>query len=517
MTTLLNFLHTGRALATVSGERHIQGWKEIASRLGRDERTAKRWEKQRGLPVRRIPGGGRANVYLVESELEAWFGRSRESSSTRPEDLQPAAGGSLSEAPSTLTRAAVAEDEPAAVQNVPAPASPGSSGRPRWLSATIAAACLMLVLVGALYARRSGDAVPGPASEAAAHPGRSSSPEVDQLYLQAVYLSEARTPASLHNARELFQQVIQGDPRFAPAYSGLAVTYLLLREYATMPSDEAYTLAWDAAERAVALDPGLAEPHAALGFIDFFSLWRADDAAREFETAIRLDPRNSTARHWYGSVLMHEGRFSEALQQLDEAQHLNPTSSAILSTKALTLGYGGRRAEAVRLLEALIRSDPSAPGPHRNLAYVSMVEPHDAALYVRELQQFAAMQQDTKLLANLRAAESARQHGGETAMWSALLQQQRTNPPAGQHFTMLTVEAEGALGQHDAALDHLELLAQKRDSNVIGLVICPELRPLHGDARFRRIADMLGLQADPTPLAPVAHLPALAERQAPDA
>ena len=54
----------------------IDSWKEIAAFFGRDERTVKRWEKDRGLPVRRMPGKGRANVYAVAAELDAWLSSS---------------------------------------------------------------------------------------------------------------------------------------------------------------------------------------------------------------------------------------------------------------------------------------------------------------------------------------------------------------------------------------------------------------------------------------------------------
>ena len=48
-------------------------WKQIASFVGRDERTVKRWEETRGLPVRRLPGNGRASVFAYEHELQAWL------------------------------------------------------------------------------------------------------------------------------------------------------------------------------------------------------------------------------------------------------------------------------------------------------------------------------------------------------------------------------------------------------------------------------------------------------------
>lgn len=55
----------------------LESWKEIAAYLGRDLRTVMRWEKERSLPVHRVPGGGRAVVYAYRSEIDAWMNGSR--------------------------------------------------------------------------------------------------------------------------------------------------------------------------------------------------------------------------------------------------------------------------------------------------------------------------------------------------------------------------------------------------------------------------------------------------------
>ncbi len=54
-------------------ELRLRGWKEIGRRFGVDERTVKRWEATRGLPVHRVPGEARAPVYAYEAELAAWL------------------------------------------------------------------------------------------------------------------------------------------------------------------------------------------------------------------------------------------------------------------------------------------------------------------------------------------------------------------------------------------------------------------------------------------------------------
>jgi len=58
-----------------SAARKLKSWKEIAVYFGTDERTVKRWETSRALPIHRVPGGIRAPVYAFNDELEAWLKR----------------------------------------------------------------------------------------------------------------------------------------------------------------------------------------------------------------------------------------------------------------------------------------------------------------------------------------------------------------------------------------------------------------------------------------------------------
>jgi len=61
----------------LAGKR-LDSWKEIAAFFGRAERTVKRWETERGLPVHRVPGSGRGSVFAYSDELADWLkGRSQ--------------------------------------------------------------------------------------------------------------------------------------------------------------------------------------------------------------------------------------------------------------------------------------------------------------------------------------------------------------------------------------------------------------------------------------------------------
>ena len=69
----------------------LGSWKEIATFFGRDERTVRRWEKQRGMPIHRLPGGERGGVFAFTDQLSDWqrtrnFPESDSPDANQPED-----------------------------------------------------------------------------------------------------------------------------------------------------------------------------------------------------------------------------------------------------------------------------------------------------------------------------------------------------------------------------------------------------------------------------------------------
>lgn len=106
----------------------FDSWKDISAYLGRDIRTARRWEEERGLPVHRVPGAGRRAVYAYRSEIDTWL-----LSSTPPRDDKPSAP------PPTPV---AAPDAPAAVSATPISPWQRFSQRPRWVYASVAAIVL---------------------------------------------------------------------------------------------------------------------------------------------------------------------------------------------------------------------------------------------------------------------------------------------------------------------------------------------------------------------------------------
>lgn len=338
------------------GDERLDGWKAIARHFGRDERTVKRWEV-RGLPVGRVPGGGaRAAVYARTVDLDRWL------NAQGPLPEEP--GAELVTDPDG--DAADRHDDPIyPLVTIPlAPPTPPRSFRRLRIPAAFA---LGLALVGAVAVARRAETITNARSDTA----QSFDPQARDRYLSGIAAWNLRTPASLAQARDDFGAAIAREPGYAAAYAGLANTFLLLREFGSMPDAEAYARADIAAEAALKLDPGLAAAHRAKAFVLYWS--RHDPAAAwaEFDRAEALAPSEALTWHWRATALQNAGRLPEALAAIEHARSLDPASTALLADDGLLLYYAGRRAEARLRLKRVVALDPTNAGAHRYLGEIA--------------------------------------------------------------------------------------------------------------------------------------------------
>ena len=479
----------------------LNGWKEIAAYLGRDPRTVERWEKQRRLPVRRLPGSGRATVYALVPELDEWLASSRlREAEPRGAVMPPALPDAAVEPESALTPGAEEGDARGVVE--PAP----SAGRRPWRRWMLAGAAVVVLcgmgLAGAGWRGRVG----GPGGTASDTPPtsrvRSVVPSsavfgVEELYLRGCYQEEMRTPDSLKRAKASFESAIAKDARYAPAYAGLANTYILLREYSMLPDEEAYPRAKDAAARALLLDPGWPPAHAAMGFVNFFWDWNAVAAESQFREALRADSALPLAHHWFGSVLTHEGRFREGLAELEVAQRLDPSSSAILTMRAFALGLSGRKADGVELLREAIRGEPSGSSRdsatmHQVLGVLDLLAPRDVGRYLADATLAASSRGDSQTAAAMRGASQVLETRGERAMWRALLEDEQKRH-LGERPTYAMARYEAELGEKDRALRDLQELFRRHDTTLIGISVDPLFEPLRREPGYLQLRAAMGL------------------------
>jgi TolB-like protein/Flp pilus assembly protein TadD len=148
--------------------------------------------------------------------------------------------------------------------------------------------------------------------------------EAYELYLRGRYHWNKRTGEDIQKGIEYFRQAIEKDPAYAQAYAGLADSYVILFQYAALPSRETFPKGKAAALKALEIDDTLAQAHASLGFANECFDWDFAAAEKEYRRAIELDPKYATARHWYSLYLAHQGRFDEAIREAERALELDP-------------------------------------------------------------------------------------------------------------------------------------------------------------------------------------------------
>ncbi len=451
--------------------RRLDSWKEIASFFRRDERTVKRWEKERGLPVHRLQGSPTGRVYAYSDELLRWM--------KSPVSNEPAT--STMEASETDLEPLTAEVPQTAAPTQQAPEQDGSNWRRRasdkvpparrgWPLAALVVVVVVVVLVvigGFSYFKRvwvrsvRSDATPGKSLA----PSRATNPEAQDFYLKGRFEWDKRTPESLNKAVDYFTQAIVHDPNYAPAYVGLADCYNLLREYSAMPAEDAYPRALAAAKKAVELDDSSAEAHTSLAFATFFGSFDAAGAEREFRRALALNPNDARAHHWYASFLYTEGRYPEALSQIEIAQQLDPASNSILADKGLILLYAGPREQGVALLKQLESTEPAFPSTYRYLQDAALMD-KDYPAYLEAGFKAARLLHDERQLAILNAEEKGFARGQRQGMFESLLEEQKKLYAEGHLSAYELAATYGLSGNKAKALEYLERAYDHHESGL---------------------------------------------------
>jgi tetratricopeptide (TPR) repeat protein len=227
--------------------------------------------------------------------------------------------------------------------------------------------------------------------------------DAQEFYLRGCYYRNLRTRDGLTQAVDAFTQAVVRDSNYAPAYAGLAESYVLMPEFSTMPRSEAFPRAIAAANKALALDPNLPQAHAALAFALFFWDWNVPRSFAQYRRALELDPRNAEARHWYATSLLSTGNFRESLVQIRQAQEIDPASRSILADEALIEYSAGDRLAAISKLREIEREEPDFLSAPRYLSRLYL-EQGEFAAFVAESKRVAAISNDPEDIAVSEAA-----------------------------------------------------------------------------------------------------------------
>lgn len=186
-------------------------------------------------------------------------------------------------------------------------------------------------------------------------------PKAYEAYLKGLFHWEKLAPADLETSLVYFEQTSKIDPKFAPAYSGMAGVWLGRMQMGLVPPKEAVPRIEDNIRKTLTLDVNIAEAHFWNATLSVWVDWDWVNAQNAFETTIRLNPNHSLARAYYSHLMVILGRTDDALKQIEKSIDLDPFNLLTQSLYGMVLNYARNYDKAIEVLTAILNDDHNHP------------------------------------------------------------------------------------------------------------------------------------------------------------
>jgi TolB-like protein len=311
-----------------------------------------------------------------------------------------------------------------------------------------------------------------------------SSVEAHNAYLQGHFYFQRRNLEDYRMAVGFFDQATRLDPDYALAYAERSEASAWIGDLSSEQQKEAWAAAGRDAEKAVAIDPDLAEAHAALGWVRFYIEWKFAEGLAELRRAQQLSPWNPTANDLMARVVVYLRQFEEAEKLARQAIELDPLAYQPRTSLARVLFTEGKLDEAEASGRMGVELQPTAAGCRRWQVFVA-IQRGDGAAALREAQ--------------LEPNEGYRRFE------LALAQHTRGDRPAAdaalgdlvakdRNFLAYQIaEVHAWRGERDKAFAWLEIALDHHDTGMLSLLIDPLMRGLRHDARYNDLVAKIDL------------------------
>lgn len=326
--------------------------------------------------------------------------------------------------------------------------------------------------------------------------GSTNNPQAYEAYLEGNYSMLERSPESMQRAIDEFNHATSLDPVFAAAYAGTAAAYLRLSEYGTDPSNALLLKSEDFAHRALKLDPMLAQAHAVLGTDEYKYDRQFTQGEAELREAIRINPNEAAYRNWLSVLLVEQGRFDEAIEQLDIARERAPFWPSVYAMEGLTGVYARHDDMAINAARKYIELLPNLPVAHNTMAWVYFDTGHYEGA-IHEWRQMALLQNNVERVhLEEEGLEVLRAKG--VRAYAELRLSAIGGKAASQVNDFSPAEWNACAGHRDQALDELDRLAAAGDPFILHVGVDPIFDSFHEDPRFIQILSRSRITVPPS-------------------
>ena len=314
-------------------------------------------------------------------------------------------------------------------------------------------------------------------------------PEGYELYLKGDYLCDQWAPQEMLQGIDLMRQAVLEDPGSAVAHAALAMCYQYAAFFDYVAPLEVLDEAYEAANRAVSIDPELPEAWVALAGVRYYLGFDFVASELALQRALSLNSRSVRALIHYSWQLGEAGRFAEALQSGREAVQMDPLSSVAQTTVGQAYYLNQDFETAITEYRKLVDLDPADPSSHFFLAWAfeqsgefdQAFESHQRAI---ELSDNASL-----YLAGIGYSYgiSGRSEDAQRVL-DELLALQSTGRADHYHIAMVQV----GLADFSGAIESLERAFEMRSSHMLYIKQGAQFDALRGDERFTNLVRKMG-------------------------
>ena len=300
-------------------------------------------------------------------------------------------------------------------------------------------------------------------------------PAAHEAFLRGKHFWNKRTGDDIKKGLEYFKEAVNIDPLYALAHVGIAESYVLLHQYANLPSRETYPKGKAAALKALEIDPNLGEAHIAIAYALTEHFWDWEAAEIEYKKGLELSPNYATGHQWYGELLFIIGRYDESKNEIELARELDPLSRIILLVESVVHHWSGDLESARRLMDRNIELYPEFSGMYRTKGFFHLTrEEYDDAARM----WLKAIEFDKSYTEDLEAYREAVKLSGIKGLYRIFLEFDLKQDPINSYFV---ANDYYILGDYEKSLDWLERAIEDR----IFWMIRVNQDPTYSDPVFR--------------------------------
>ena len=318
---------------------------------------------------------------------------------------------------------------------------------------------------------------------------RTVNPAAHEAYLRGRYFWNMRDRESVEKGLQYFRQAVELDPGYALAYAGIADSYIVLADSASLPPQEAVPAAKTAAQKAVDIDDSNCEGHTSLAqALDLG--WEWEGAEREYKRALALNPGYATAHQWFAAFLSNMRRHEEAISEARRATELDPLSAVINIGLARAFYFARRYGEAKQAVQRTLEVSRDYFYARVLMGMIDLQD-HQFAESVAELQEAAKLspgRDDVEATLGYAQAVSGRQSAARVAL-EGLKEQSRRRYVS----RLLIALVDVGLNKKEEAFEWLAKAHEQRDTDLPTLGVEPMFDPVRSDSRFHDLLRRMNL------------------------